>query len=103
MSFDQFENQARLYVLGALDASETSAFDEARRAFGARAEEFIQECRRLNAAFALSLHPRPPTMDAKQKLMALIQKSLRRSEAADHEEPEESHDMWGALETRPRW
>jgi len=103
MSFDQFENQARLYVLGALEASETDAFDEARRAYGERAEAFIQECRRLNAAFALSLHPRPPTKDAKQKLMALIQKSLGMSQTADHEEAEEAHDNWGALQTRPRW
>jgi hypothetical protein len=76
MSFEEFENQARLYVVGALDDTEMTAFDDARQEFGARAEAFITECRRLNAAFALSLRPRAPKVDAKEKLMNLIQKSL---------------------------
>jgi hypothetical protein len=77
MSFEQFENQARLYIVGALDAAETAAFQQARIQFGETAEAFICECRRLNAAFALSLLPRAPKIDAKERLMSLIQKSLR--------------------------
>jgi hypothetical protein len=76
MSFEEFENQARLYVVGALDDSEMTSFDDARQQFGSRAEAFITECRRLNAAFALSLRPKAPKVDAKEKLMSLIQKSL---------------------------
>jgi hypothetical protein len=76
MSFEQFENQARLYVVGALDDAETAAFQAARAHFGERAEAFISECRKLNAAFALSLRPRAPKVDAKERLMSLIQKSL---------------------------
>ena len=75
MSFEEFENEARLYVVGALDGAELTAFNEARQQYGQAAEEFIHECRRLSAAFALSLKPQAPRTDAKQKLMMLIRKS----------------------------
>ena len=75
MSFDEFENEARLYVVGALDGEELAAFTEARQQYGEAAEEFIHECRRLSSAFALSLKPQSPRSDAKQKLMMLIRKS----------------------------
>ena len=75
MSFDEFENEARLYVVGALDGAELAAFTEARQQYGQAAEEFIHECRQLSAAFALSLKPQAPRGDAKQKLMMLIRKS----------------------------
>ena len=75
MNFEEFENLARLYVVGALEDAEMLAFEEARKEFGERAESLIQECRKLNAAFALSLRPHAPKVDAKERLMALIQKS----------------------------
>ena len=31
MSFDEFQNQARLYVIGALEPEEPEEFEEARR------------------------------------------------------------------------
>jgi hypothetical protein len=77
MTFEEFEDQARLYVVGALDPGEIAAFDAARRGHGARAEACINDCRRLNTAFALTLRPHAPQHDAKEKLMSLIQKSLR--------------------------
>ena len=83
MNFDEFENQARLYVVGALDDGETAAFQSARARYGARAEAFIRECQRLNEAFALSLRPKAPKIDAKERLMALIQRSLRESGGSD--------------------
>jgi len=76
MSFEEFEHRARLYVLGALEHDEVVAFEVERAAFGQRAENVIEDCRRLNAAFALALHPQPPRQEAKAKLMSLIQKSL---------------------------
>lgn len=82
MKFEEFENKARLYVVGALDEEETAAFEKAREKFGERAETFIHECRKLSAAFALSLRPRAPKMDAKERLMALIQKSLEQTDGA---------------------
>ena len=75
MSFEEFENEARLYVVGALDGPELAAFTEARQQFGTAAEEFIHDCRRLSAAFTLSLKPQAPRTDAKQKLMMLIRES----------------------------
>jgi len=79
MIFEEFEDQARLYVVGALDAVEEAAFEAARRTHGARAEACINDCRRLNTAFALTLRPHPPQHDAKEKLMSLIRKSLSES------------------------
>ena len=77
MNFEEFENQARLYVVGALDEHEHQAFENARKAYGRRAEDYVQECRKLSAAFALSLRPRAPRQDAKERLMQLVQRSLR--------------------------
>jgi hypothetical protein len=77
MSFEEFEHQARLYVVGALEHEELGAFEDARRSFGAQAEACIIECRRLNEVFALTLRPQAPRQEAKDRLMSLIQKSLR--------------------------
>jgi anti-sigma-K factor RskA len=76
MSFEEFEHQARLYVVGALEHEELAAFETARHEHGAKAESSINECRRLSAAFALTLRPQAPKQDAKARLMAMIQKSL---------------------------
>jgi hypothetical protein len=81
MSFEEFEHQARLYVLDSIEEDERAAFETARREFGQRAESVIDECRRLHAAFALALRPQPPKQEAKAKLMALIQKSLAEKRA----------------------
>ena len=62
MSFEEFENKARLYVVGALEGEEFDDFAEARRDYGERAEDFINECRKLNAVFALSLRPHAPPL-----------------------------------------
>jgi hypothetical protein len=77
MSFEEFEHQARLYVVGALEHEELGEFENARREFGGRAEACIIECRRLNEVFALTLRPQAPREDAKNRLMSLIQKSLK--------------------------
>jgi hypothetical protein len=79
MSFEEFQHHARLYVLGALDEEEMVAFEEGRRAFGAAAETFLDECRQLNSAFALSLRPQAPRADAKERLMAMVRESLRQT------------------------
>ncbi len=78
MSFEEFENKSRLYVLGALDEEETAHFQEAREQFGRRAEEFIRECRKLNSVFALSLRPNQPKPDTKARLMAKIRDAVNR-------------------------
>ncbi len=72
MNSEEFENQARLYVLGALDDEELQQFEAARTQMGAAGERVIQECERLNSVFALSLRPTPPKPTTKQKLLEMI-------------------------------
>lgn len=79
MSFDEFEQQARLYVVGALEEEEMHTFAAARQEFGLRAERFIDECHKLAAAFALSLRPHPPKPKTKQRLLSLIRATLHDS------------------------
>jgi hypothetical protein len=55
MSFEEFQNSARLYVIGALEPDELQEFEGARKQYGAAAEEFINQCYTLHEAFALSL------------------------------------------------
>lgn len=98
MNFEEFENLARLYVVGALEDGEEEAFQEARQDFGARAEALIAEFRQLNSVFALSLRPHPPHPDTKRKLLQAIRETMhggRKSTgnlngncAEGHQEPE---------------
>ena len=81
MNFEEFENMARMAVVGALEPDELRVFEEARAFFGERAEECLRECRKLNAVFALSLRPQRPPDETKARLMALVEASLRRKEA----------------------
>ena len=72
MSFEQFQNQSRLYVIGALDPDELEEFERAREKFGKRAEDFITECYGLHEAFALSLRPAKSSAAIKERLMAMV-------------------------------
>ena len=72
MSFEEFQNRARMYVIGALDDGEVREFEEARREFGQKAEDFITECYRLHEAFALSLKPAKSSDALKERLMKMV-------------------------------
>ncbi len=72
MSFEEFQNRARLYVIGALENGEVREFEEARRKFGQEAEDFITECYRLHEAFALSLKPAKSSDALKERLMKMV-------------------------------
>jgi len=72
MSFDEFENQARLYVIGALEPEETDDFEKARRQFGQKAEDSIAKCYALHEAFALSLQPAKTSAALKDRLMQMV-------------------------------
>ena len=72
MSFEEFQNRARLYVIGALEPEETEEFERARKEFGPQAEEFIGECYNLHEAFALSLRPEKSSDALKQRLMSMV-------------------------------
>jgi hypothetical protein len=78
MSFEEFQNRARLYVIGALENGETREFEEARREFGQRAEDFITECYRLHEAFALSLRPAKSSAALKERLMKMVRERKER-------------------------
>jgi hypothetical protein len=72
MNFSEFQNQARLYVIGALEPEELEEFEKARRKFGKKAEDFIAECYALHEAFALSLRPAKASAAIKERLMAMV-------------------------------
>lgn len=72
MSFDEFQNQSRLYVIGALEPEETDAFEQARKDFGQKAEDYIAECYTMHEAFALSLRPAKSSDALKERLMSMV-------------------------------
>lgn len=72
MSFEEFQNRARLYVIGALEPDETTEFEEARKEFAQQAEDFIAQCYDLHEAFALSLRPEKSSDALKDRLMSMV-------------------------------
>jgi hypothetical protein len=72
MNFNEFQNQARLYVIGALESEELEEFENARKKFGEMGEEFITKCYALHEAFALSLRPAKASSAIKERLMAMV-------------------------------
>jgi hypothetical protein len=72
MNFEQFQNQSRLYVIGALEPEELDDFEKARKKFGKKAEDFITKCYALHEAFALSLRPAKSSDAIKERLMAMV-------------------------------
>jgi hypothetical protein len=78
MSFEEFQNRARLYVLGALEPEELQEFEEARKTFGQKGEDFIGECYALHEAFALSLKPAKASSVIKDRLMSMVRERQQR-------------------------
>jgi hypothetical protein len=72
MNFDEFQNRSRLYVIGALEPDELAEFELARKEFGTKGENFINECYALHEAFALSLKPAKSSAALKDKLMSMV-------------------------------
>ena len=72
MSFEEFQNHARLYVIGALEPERLEEFEQARKEFGQKAEDFIGECYDLHEAFALSLRPAKSSDAMKERLMSMV-------------------------------
>jgi hypothetical protein len=72
MNFEQFQNQSRLYVIGALEQEELEEFEKARKKFGKKADDFITKCYALHEAFALSLRPAKSSDAIKERLMAMV-------------------------------
>jgi hypothetical protein len=78
MNFEQFQNHSRLYVIGALDPGELEEFEAARKKFGAKGEDFINDCYALHEAFALSLKPAKSSAVLKERLMLMVKEQKRR-------------------------
>jgi hypothetical protein len=78
MSFEEFQNRSRLYVIGSLEPEEIDEFEEARKQFGQKAEDFISECYALHEAFALSLKPAKSSAALKDKLMSMVREKQQR-------------------------
>jgi hypothetical protein len=72
MNFEQFQNQSRLYVIGALEEEELEEFEKARKKFGKKGEDFLTKCYALHEAFALSLRPAKSSDAIKERLMAMV-------------------------------
>ena len=72
MNFSEFQNQSRLYVIGALEGEELEEFEQAREKFGKKGEDFITKCYALHEAFALSLRPAKSSAAIKDRLMAMV-------------------------------
>ena len=72
MSFEEFQNRSRLYVIGALEPDELTEFEAARKEFRTKAEDFITECYALHEAFALSLRPAKSSAALKERLMSMV-------------------------------
>ena len=53
-------------------------FEETRRQFGEKAEDFITECYRLHAALALSLRPAKSSDALKERLMKMVREKKQR-------------------------
>jgi hypothetical protein len=77
MSFDEFQNRSRLYVIGALETDELEDFEQARKHFGQKAEDFIAECYALHEAFALSLKPAKSSAALKERLMMMVREKQK--------------------------
>lgn len=72
MNFEEFQNAARLYVIGALEPDEARDFESARKDFGQKAEDYITTCYDLHEAFALSLQPAKSSDGLKNRLMEMV-------------------------------
>jgi anti-sigma B factor antagonist len=72
MSFKEFQNQSRLYVIGALEPEELEEFETERTRLGKKAEDFVTQCYALHEAFALSLRSAKASPAIKERLMSMV-------------------------------
>ena len=81
MNFEEFQNQSRLYVIGALEPEELEDFGRERKRSGKRAEDFITQCCALQEAFALSLRPEKASASIKERLMSMVRERKQVTQA----------------------
>ena len=71
MNFEEFQNQSRLYVIGALEPEELEEFERERKKCGKKAEDFVTQCYALHESFALSLGSANVSR-IKERLMSMV-------------------------------
>src|SRR4029077_5648397 len=74
---DEFENQARFYVIGALESDEVREFEEARKQFAPKAEDIITKSYRSRDAFALTFQP-ARIAALRKRLMTMVRTSEKK-------------------------
>ena len=72
MNFEEFQNQSRLYVIGALEPEEMEEFERECKKFGKKAEDFVTQCYVSHKAFELSLRPAKASAAIKERLMSMV-------------------------------
>ena len=72
MNSEEFQNQSRLYVVGALEPEEMEEFERERKKFGKKAEDYLTQCYVLHEAFALSVRPAKASAAIKERLMSMM-------------------------------
>ena len=83
MESEEFQNQSRLYVIGALEPEEMEEFERERKKLGKKAEESITQCYALHEAFALSVRPAKTSAAIKERLMSMVRKRKQGTHARE--------------------
>ena len=72
MNFEEFQNQSRLYVIGALEPEKLEEFERESKKFGKKADDFVTQCYALHEAFVLSLRSVKASAAIKERLMSMV-------------------------------
>jgi hypothetical protein len=80
MSFEEFQKQSRLYVIGALEPEELEEFESERKKAGKNAEDFVTQCYALHEAFELSLRSKASAA-IKERLISMVQERKQATSA----------------------
>ena len=83
MKSDEFQNQSRLYVIGALEPEEMEEFERERKKLGENAEDSITQCYALHEAFALSVRPAKASAAIKERLMSMVRERKQATNAPE--------------------
>ena len=76
MTFEEFQSQSRLYVIGALEPEEVEDFERELEKFGKKAEDLVTQCYALHEAFALSLRSMKASAAIKERLMSMVRERV---------------------------
>jgi len=87
VNFEEFQNQSRLYVIGALEPEELEEFEQERKKFRKKAEDFVTQCYTLHETFALSLRSAKASAAIKERLMSMVREQKQVTHAPEKQRP----------------